>query len=70
MAEKAKLFLNRSFATEDPRAASVGLLPMVLQALHNDYTQGVESVAVSVRDGLPELIYREKGAVYRVAERL
>ena len=66
MAEKAKLFLNRSFATEDPRAASVGLLPMVLQALHNDYTQGVESVAVSVRDGLPELIYREKGAVYRL----
>ncbi len=66
VAEKAKLFLNRSFATEDPRAASVGLLPMVLQALHNDYTQGVESVAVSVRDGLPELIYREKGAVYRL----
>jgi len=64
--ERAEPFLNRAFATEDPRASSVGLLPVVLQALHNNYTQGVESVAVSVRDGLPELIYREKGAVYRL----
>ena len=64
--EGARPFLNRAFTTEDPRAPSVGLLPVVLQALHNSYTQGVESVAVSVRDGLPELIYREKGAVYRL----
>ncbi len=64
--EGAGLFLNRSFTTQDPMAPSVGLLPVVLQALHNSYTQGVESVAVSVRDGLPELIYREKDAVYRL----
>ena len=64
--ELARPFLNRAFATEGPRALSVGLLPVVLQALHNNYTQGVESVAVSVRDRLPELIYREKGAVYRL----
>ena len=58
-------FLDRSFACQDPRAASVGLLPMVLQALRNNYTAGVTGIAVSVRGALPELIYREKDAVYR-----
>ena len=59
-------FLNRSFSTHDPMAASTGLLPMVLQALHNNYTQGVTSVALSVKGGLPELIYRERDALYRL----
>ena len=59
-------FLDRSFDTSDPRAAAVGLLPMVLQALHNNYTSGVVSVAVSARGGLPELIYREREATYRL----
>lgn len=58
-------FLNRSFATDSPRAVSVGLQPVALQALHNNYTAGVTSVAVSVRGGLPELIYRERDALYR-----
>ena len=39
---------------------------MVLQSLHNNYTAGVVSVAVSVRGGLPELIYRERDAIYRL----
>ncbi|MBD5149434.1 MAG: serine hydrolase [Oscillibacter sp.] len=59
-------FLNRSFTVQDDRAASVGLLPLTLQALYNDYTAGVTSVAVSSRGGLPELIYREKDALYRL----
>ena len=63
---RAGPFLNRSFSAADPRAASVGLLPMVLQSLHNNYTAGVVSVAVSVRGGLPELIYRERDAIYRL----
>ncbi len=63
---RAGPFINRSFSAADPRAASVGLLPMVLQALHNNYTAGVASVAVSVRGGLPELIYRERDALYRL----
>lgn len=58
-------FLDRSFATKDPKAASVGLLPLTLQALHNNYTSGVTSVAVSVRGDFPELIYRERAAIYR-----
>ena len=59
-------FLNRSFTVQDDRAASVGLLPLSLQALYNDYTAGVTSVAISTRGGLPELIYREKDALYRL----
>ncbi|MDE7219309.1 MAG: beta-lactamase family protein [Oscillospiraceae bacterium] len=59
-------FLNRSFTVQDARAASVGLLPLTLQALYNDYTAGVTSVAVSTKGGLPELIYREKDGLYRL----
>lgn len=63
--DAAAPFLHRSFATADPKAASVGLLPMVLQALHNNYTSGVASVAVSERGGLPELIYQERDCLHR-----
>ncbi|MDE7262589.1 MAG: hypothetical protein K2N78_11125, partial [Oscillospiraceae bacterium] len=59
-------FLDRSFTVRDERAASVGLLPMALQALYNDYTAGVASVAVSGKCGTPELIYREADALYRL----
>ena len=64
--EAAAPFLNRSFTVRDDRASSAGLLPLALQALYNNYTSGVTSVAVSVRGGLPELIYREAEAVYRL----
>ena len=62
---QGEVFLNRCFTARDGRAASTGLLPLALQALYNNYTAGVESVAVSVKGGLPELIYREKDGVYR-----
>lgn len=63
---RAEPFLHRSFEAEDPRAAAVGLMPVSLQALHNNYTAGLSSIAVSVRGELPELIYREKTATYRL----
>ena len=56
----------RSFTAPDGAAASVGLLPVALQALHNNYAAGLASVAVSVKDGLPELIYRERDALRRL----
>lgn len=65
MGEQAGAFLNRSFAVRDGKAASAGLLPLALQVLHNNYTAGVESVGVSVKGDVPELIYREKDALYR-----
>lgn len=62
---QAQSFLNRSFRAQDDRAASVGLLPLALQALYNNYSAGLESVAVSAKGGSPELIYRERDAMYR-----
>lgn len=62
---RAAPFLNRCFTARDSRAAAAGLLPLALQVLHNNYTAGVVSVAVSERGGLPELIYREADALYR-----
>ncbi len=63
---RSEPFLHRSFTVEDPRAVSAGLLPLSLQALHNNYTAGVTSVALSVKGGTPELIYRERDALYRL----
>ena len=62
---QSQSFLNRCFRAQDERAASVGLLPLALQALYNNYSAGFDSVAVSVKGGVPELIYRERDALYR-----
>ena len=59
-------FLDQCFEADDPRAASIGILPVALQALHNNYATGLMSIAVSARGGRPELIYREKDATYRL----
>lgn len=64
--ERADLFLDHSFQTTDSRAASFGLLPMSLQAIHNNYTPGLQSLAFSRKGDGPELIFREKDAVYRL----
>lgn len=64
--QRAEPFLNRCFTAQDEKAASVGLLPLALQALHNNYSAGFESVAVTAKGEIPELIYREKDALYRV----
>lgn len=64
--ERAAPFLDRSFRSSDERAVSTGLLPMVLQIVHNCYTSGLSGIAVSTRVEVPELIYREKDATYRL----
>ena len=64
--QKAEPFLDQSFDANDPKAASVGILPVALQALHNNYASGLTSIAVSIRGGKPELIYREKDATHRL----
>ena len=63
---KAESFLHRDFIADDPNAAGVGLLPLALQALHNNYTFGLHSISLSLRGDTPELIYREADATYRL----
>ncbi len=67
LTDSAAPFLDRCFTVRDEKAPSTGLLPLALQALHNSYTGGVEAVSISVRGGLPELIYREAGALHRLS---
>lgn len=64
--ERAALFLHRNFIADDPHAPSTGLLPVLLQIVHNNYTAGLHSLALSQRGIYPELIYREADAVYRL----
>ena len=63
--ENAAAFLHRNFAADDPCAPSTGLLPVLLQIVHNNYTTGLHSIAISQRGIYPELIYRENDSVYR-----
>ena len=62
---EAAPFLGRSFVACDPHAASAGLLPLFLQALHNCYSSGLVSVSVGAEDLLPEITYREQDATHR-----
>lgn len=62
----ASSFLDRSFIAADPNAPSTGLLPVLLQILHNNYTEGITSIAVGRKENGPELIYRERNATYRL----
>lgn len=64
--EQAAFFLDRSFRAAEEHAASAGLLPMVLQIVHNCYASGLSGIAFSTRGSLPELIYRENNATYRL----
>lgn len=64
--QRSEPFLHRDFVVDDPKAASVGLLPLALQALHNNYTTGVQAISISLRGKTPELIYQEADATYRV----
>ena len=59
-------FSTSRFIQPAPCAPSTGLLPLLLQIVHNNYTAGITSIALSRRGALPELIYREKDAIYRL----
>jgi len=63
--DRAEPFLHHSFTVNSDRSVSTGLLPMVLQSFHNNYTSGLLSIAVSRRGDLPELIWRERDALHR-----
>ena len=65
--DRAAPFLHRNFAADDPCAPSTGLLPVLLQIVHNNYTAGLHSIALSQRGIYPELIYREMDAVHRIS---
>lgn len=64
---EAEAFLGRRFAASDPAAASTGLVPLLLQALGNSYTPGLEAISLGGTAQAPELFYEERDAVYHLA---
>lgn len=63
---EAEGFLGRRFAADDPHAASVGLVPLLIQAFENTYTSGLEAVSLGGTSQAPELFYEEHDTVYHL----
>ena len=51
---------------DDPAAASTGLVPLLVQALENAYTHGLEAISIGGTAQAPELFYEERDAVHRL----
>ncbi|MBE6661732.1 MAG: serine hydrolase [Ruminococcaceae bacterium] len=47
------------YAFEKGDKNAVGLMPLVLQGVHNQYTKGFESISFLKKEGIPYLVYRE-----------
>ncbi len=47
------------YAFEKGDKNAVGLMPLILQGVHNEYAKGFESVSFLKKKGIPYLIYRE-----------
>ncbi len=56
---------GKSYITKDENAGSTGLLPIALQTVQNNYTQGVDSISFEIKDERFYLEYREKDESYR-----
>lgn len=63
---EAEPFLGRRFVAADHDAASTGLVPLLLQAVENCYTPGLEAVSLGGTAQAPELFYEERDAVYHL----
>lgn len=63
---EAEPFLGRRFVADDPAAASTGLVPLLVQALENAYTHGLEAISIGGTAHAPELFYEERDAIHRL----
>ncbi len=59
--ERAAAFVGKAFIPQSDLSASLGLLPVILQAVRNHYAQGFVSISVgALLDGALPVIWREK----------
>lgn len=71
---RGKVPSRRNFAPFDglrltaisPGCASAGLLPLVLQAVENNYSQGLEGLSIGGSRKFPQLIYKEKDQTFHI----
>lgn len=64
--EEFEAFNGKRFAAEDPCAASAGLLPLLLQAVENSYSHGLQAIAVGGTREKPELFYEERDQLHHI----
>jgi len=57
---------GRTYIADEQQAPAVGLLPLIIQTVQNNYTKGLKSLAFSFEDGIFTLTVTETDAVYRL----
>jgi len=60
------LFDGRRMQADHPHAASAGLLPLILQAVENTYSRGLQAITVGGSRYYPELFYEERDQVHHI----
>lgn len=60
------VFAGKRFVADDPHAASAGLLPLLLQAVENSYSHGLQAIAVGGSRTLVELFYEERDQLQHI----
>ena len=59
-------FANKRYSTQDPQAASAGLLPVTLQAVENSYSGGLRAISIGGTRQRPELFYEEQNQLHHL----
>lgn len=57
---------GKTLVSKDKRMATVGILPLVWQVIENNYSQGFESIAFSIKDGRFYMDYNQRDEGYRL----
>ncbi len=60
------VFAGKRFVTKAPRAASTGLLPLILQATECSFSRGLYALSVGGTRTRPELLYEEQDQLHHL----
>lgn len=60
------LFEGRRMTADHPHAVSAGLLPLILQAVENTYSRGLQAITVGGSRFFPEIFYEERDQVHHI----
>jgi len=64
--EEFARFFDKRFVTDEPHAASAGLLPVILQAVENSYSAGLQAITIGGSRGNPEILYEERDQLHHL----
>ncbi len=66
MQKRMKALDGITFLPDEPRSASLGLLPMLLQATQNNYTKGTKKISIDFEEEVPYMLYEEADSSFKV----